>query len=135
MLQDNIVKLNAKKLRDINFAAKTIVEKLSIADRVEVMQETVAYITIKDHKDELPKKIPGRLINPLKSSIGKNSKAILDTINKNVIRSTEINQWKYTFNVPDWYANTTDKKKASFVQFDIENFYPSATSDLLDNSI
>ena len=28
-----------------------------------------------------------------------------------------------------------DKNKASFVQFDIENFYPSITSDLLHNSI
>ena len=55
------------------------------------MQETEAYITIKDHKDEFPNKIPCRLINPFKSSIGKISKAILDTINKNVVRSTEIN--------------------------------------------
>ena len=58
------------------------------------MQETEAYITIKDHKDEFPNKIPCRLINPSKSNIGKISKAILDTINKNVVRSTEINQWK-----------------------------------------
>ena len=117
-------KSNGKKLRDISFAAKKIAEKLSIADPVEVMQETVAYITIKDHKDKFPNKIPCRLINPYKSNIGKISKAILDTINKNVVRSTEINQWKNTSNVLDWYANYTDKNKASFVQFDIENFIP-----------
>ena len=29
-----------------------------------------------------------------------------------------------TSNVLDWYANNTDKNKASFVQFDNENFYP-----------
>ena len=40
------------------------------------------------------------------------------------MRSTEINQWKNTSNVLDWYANYTDKNKASFVQFDIENFIP-----------
>ena len=138
LLQDNITKtykkLNGKKLRDINFAAKKIAEKLSIADRVEIMQE-MAYITIKDHKDEFPNKIQCRLINLSKSSIGKISKAILDTINKNVVRSTEINQWKNISNVLGWYANHTDKNKASFVQFDIENFYPSITSDLLYNSI
>ena len=96
LLQDNITetykKSNGKKLRDINFAAKKIAEKLSIADGVEVMQETEAYITIKDQKDESPNKIPCRLINPSKSSIGKISKAILDTISKDVARSTEINQ-------------------------------------------
>ena len=99
------------------------------------MQETEAYFTIKDHNNEFPNKIPYRLINPSKSNIGKTSKAILDTINKNVVRSTEINQWKNTSNVLDWYSNYTDKNKASFVQFDTENFYPSITSDLLYNSI
>ena len=105
LLQDNITKTykksNGKKLRDINFAAKKIAEKLSIADRVEVMQETEAYITIKDHKDEFPNKMLCRLINPSKPNIGKISKTILDTINKNIVRSTEINQPKDTSNVLD----------------------------------
>ena len=105
LLQDNITKTykksNGKKLRDINFAAKKIAEKLSIADRVEVMQETEAYITIKDHKDEFPNKMPCRLINPSKPNIGKISKTILDTINKNIVRSAEINQLKDTSNVLD----------------------------------
>ena len=87
-------KQNEKNLRDINIAAKKVAEKLSIADRVEKMQETEAYITIKDHKDKFPNKMPCHLINPSKSSIGKISKAILDTINKNAVRSTEIKQWK-----------------------------------------
>ena len=139
MLRGNITKKykksNGKKLRDINFAAKKLVEKFSIVVQVKVMQETEAYITIKDHKDEFPNKIPCRLINPSKLNICKTSKAILDTINKNAGRSIEINQWKNTSNVLDWYANYTDKNKASFVQFDIENCYPSITSDLLYNSI
>ena len=117
-------KSNGKKLRDISFAAKKIAEKLSIADPVEVMQETVAYITIKDHKDKFPNKIPCRLINPYKSNIGKISKAILDTINKNVVRSTEINQWKNTSNVLDWYANYTDKNKACLFNLTLKIFIP-----------
>ena len=139
LLRDDITKTykksNGKKLRDINFAAKKLAEKFSVVDRVEVMQETEAYITIKDHKDEFPNKIPCRLVNPSKSNTGKISKAILDTINKNIARSTEINQWINTLNIIDWYANYVGKNKASFVQFDLENFYPSATSDLLYNSI
>ena len=124
--RDNITKTykksNGKKLRDINFAAKKIARNLSIADRVNVMQETE--ITIKVHKDEFPSKIPCRLINPSKSKIGKISKDILDTINKNAVRSAKINQWKNTLNVLDWYANYTDKNKVPFVQFDIDIFIP-----------
>ena len=56
-------------------------------------------------------------------------------MNKNVESSKEIKQWKNTSNLLDWYANTTDKNKVSFVQFDAENFYPSITSDLLHNLI
>ena len=47
-----------------------IMEKLLIADRVEVMLETEACIAIKDQKDEFPNKILCRLRNPSKSSIG-----------------------------------------------------------------
>ena len=86
------------------------------------MQESETYITIKDHKNEFLNKISCFLINSSRSSIGKIIKAILDTINKNVVRCTKINQWKNTFNVLDWYANTTDKNEALFVQFDIEKF-------------
>ena len=88
------------------------------------MQETEAYIILKDHKDEFPNKVPSRLINPSKSNTGKISKAILDTINKKIVRSSEIKQWKITSNVLDWYANYIDKNKALFVQFDIETFIP-----------
>ena len=64
------------------------------------MQEPEVYIITKNYKNEFLNKIPCRLINPSKSSIGKISKIILDTINKNVIRSTKINQWENTSDVP-----------------------------------
>ena len=74
------------------------------------MQESETYITIKDHKNEFLNKISCFLINSSRSSIGKKIiKAILDTINKNVVRSTKINQWKNTFNVLDWYANKNEE--------------------------
>ena len=79
------------------------------------MQETEEYITINDRKDEFLNKIPCRLINPSKSSIGNISKAILDTTNKNTVRSTEINQRKNTSNVIDWYAHTKCKNTVLFV--------------------
>ena len=48
------------------------------------MQETEAYITIKDHKENFSKKLPCRLINPSKSSVCKISRAILDEINNHI---------------------------------------------------
>ena len=47
-----------KELSRFCFAAKKIAEKLSIADRVEIMRETETYITIKDRMDGFPNKIP-----------------------------------------------------------------------------
>ena len=48
---------NKKKIININFATKKITEKLSIDDHVRRMEESKAYITVKDNKDEFPNKI------------------------------------------------------------------------------
>ena len=99
------------------------------------MQENEAYITVKDHKDEFPNKIPCRLINPSKSSIGKISKIILDKSNENVITLTKMNQWKNTSSVTEWFKKINNKEKSSFIQFDIESFYPSITEELFIKAI
>ena len=44
-------KCNKTKVNQINYQAKTIIEKLGIIDRVEKIQESEAFVTIKDHKD------------------------------------------------------------------------------------
>ena len=60
LLTENVTKTykksNISKINNINFTAKKITEKLSIDDRVQRMEETEAYITVKDHKDEFPNK-------------------------------------------------------------------------------
>ena len=99
------------------------------------MEETEAYITVKDHKDEFPNKIPCRLINPSKPNLGKISKVILDKINQSIVKSTLINQWKNTQAVLNWFDKIENKNKVAFIQFDIESFYPSITQKLLDKSI
>ena len=99
------------------------------------MEETEAYITVKDHKDEFPNKIPCRLINPSKPYLGKISKVNLDKINQSIVKSTLINQWKNTQAVLNWFDKIENKNKVAFIQFDIESFYPSVTQKLLDKSI
>ena len=98
------------------------------------MEETGAYITVKDHKEDFPHKLSFRLINPCKSDIGKISKNLLDKINKILILSTNVNQWKNTTTVTDWYKNVANKKHCSFIQFDVEKFYPSISLNLLNDA-
>ena len=115
LLKENITKTykksNKSKISNINWEAKKITGKLSLDDRVPRLQETEAYIAVKDHKDAFPNKTPCRLINPSKSSIGKISETILDRINKSVVTSTKINQWKNTSSVIEWFKKINNKEK------------------------
>ena len=96
LTKNNITKTYKKsdknKIKIINEDAKKIAKKLEIDDRVEKMQETEAFITIKDHKEGFPHSLSFRLINPSKTDIGKISKCILDSINKNIIQKSKVNQ-------------------------------------------
>ena len=76
-----------------------------------------------------------RLINPSKSDIGI-SKTLLDKINKILIATQyHINQWKSTKTVSDWFKNLADKKQCSFIQLDVENFYPLISLNLFNEAI
>ena len=121
LFKENITKTykksTNKKIEKINYTAKQITEKLSTANRVPMLEETEAYITIKDHKSEFPNKIQCRLINESKSSIGKISKVILDRINEKIISSVTINQWKNASAVLKWYSKIPSKTQYLFIQF------------------
>ena len=114
---------------------KKIAHKLEIDDRVEKMQETEAFLTIKDHKEGFPHTLSFRLINPSKSDIGKISKSLLGTINENILKQFNVNQWKNIAQVITWFKNVKSKITSSFVNFDIENFYPSISIDLFTDAI
>ena len=61
---------------------------------MELMEESEAYITVKDHKEDFPQKPSFRLISPSKSELGKVSKRMLDNIKKYIIEHTRVNEWK-----------------------------------------
>ena len=121
LFKENITKTykksTNKKIEKINYTAKQITEKLSTANRVPMLEETEAYITIKDHRSKFPNKIPCCLINPSKSYIGKISKVILDRINEKIISSVTINQWKNASAVLKWYSKIPSKTQYLFIQF------------------
>ena len=99
------------------------------------MLETEAYITIKDHKEGFLHKLWFCFLNQSKSDIGKISKNILDWINKSFVVFPHANQWKNTSSVIDWFKNIPNKRQSSFIQFDVENFYPSIFLILFNNAI
>ena len=66
-----------------------------------------------------------------KSEIGRVSKLILDRINTKVIEATRINQWKNIKSVLSWFNQVVDKSQYSFIAFDVVDFYPSISIDLL----
>ena len=80
-----------------------------------------------------------RVINPARNNLGKVSKRVLDKIISTCRESADVKQWKSTQDVLRWFTeihgNNPTKKKGRFVQFDIYEFYPSISEELLRNSL
>jgi len=139
LLEKNIMKSYKKATpeitRNIHENNKDIARKLKIDDRVDTMAEKDAFITLKDHKPNFTDKPTCRLINPMKSDIGKVSKKILDRINATIVQKCNFNQWKSTKSVINWFKHIKNKQQSHFICFDIEEFYPSISQDLLNRAL
>ena len=139
LLEANITKTYKKahknQLTKIDSKAKALTKKLEIDDRVEATATKEAFITLKDHKDNFVNKPTCRLINPSKQEIGKISKKILERINQKLVNATNVNQWKNTPSVLQWYKNLPDKRNSAFISFDVVEFYPSISETLLSRAL
>ena len=60
---------------------------------------------------------------------------ILENINTSLRNQTSLNQWKNSSSVINWFTNIPNKHKHSFAIFDIDNFYPSISENLLTSAI
>jgi len=76
-----------------------------------------------------------RLINPAKNELGRISKVVLENINTNLRKSLQLNQWKSTACVIEWFTEIKDKHLHKFMVFDVKDFYPSITEQLLRNAL
>ena len=122
-------------LQKTNSEAKNIAIDLDLADRIEQYSDSIAFITLKDHKENFKNNPKCRLINPAKTNIGRISKQILQRKNKEIRLCTNLNQWQSTGEVLEWFKNITNKKRKRFMQLDIVEFYPSITEGLLDKAL
>ena len=139
LLLENITKDYRKApdgtINNINDEAYTMIKRNNIRGKIQKLDESPAFITIKDHKENFPNSIKCRLINPCKSQLGKVSKAILDQVNSKIRASTWYTQWKNTNDVIKWFNNVENKTRKSFIKFDVVEFYPSITKRLVLKAI
>ena len=94
-----------------------------------------AFVTLKDHKENFRNKPTCRLIKPCKPELRKVSKQIGENINRNVRAKTNMNQWKNTNDVKNWFKNIKNKADHTMIFFDICDFYSSVTNTLLQKAL
>ena len=95
--------------------AKEIDHGLDIADRVEVMAQADAFVTLKNHKDRFANDLPCRLINPAKSDLGRVSKAMLERLVSAVRVGTGVKLWKNTAAVIEWFRGIDRKHECTLL--------------------
>ena len=119
----------------VNLETKKLATKLEIEDRVEQHSETTCFISLKDHKENFYSNPKCRLINPAKSNLGHVSKCIMERMVAQIRKKTGVNQWKSTSDVIQWFKDVPVGKKARFIKFDIVEFYPSISMEMLDRAL
>ena len=134
-LNKDYKKANEAIVRDIIAGDKKIAEELEIADRAYCTSKRQSFISLKDHKPNFQNHPSVRLLNPCKPDMGKVSKKLLENIVVNVRNASGLNQWKNTTSVIHWFKNLKNKNQLKFIQFDICEFYPSITEELLDQAL
>ena len=92
LLKENITSsykaADEEAVTDINHELRDITTELDIANKIETMTKTDAFISMKDHKENFCNKPKCRLIHPAKNNLGRVSKQILENINRMVRANT-----------------------------------------------
>ena len=102
-------------IQETNFEAKKITEKLHIEDRVEILQSTEAFISIKDHKQIFQNQPQCRLLNPAKSEIGRISQKILQQVNTSIREKLGLKQWINSEDAIKWFESIDNKSEKEFI--------------------
>ena len=119
----------------INKEHKEIANKLEIDDRIFKTANRESFCTLKDHKDNFNNNPKVRLLNPTKPELGRVAKIILDNINNAIREKSKSMQWRENLEVINWFKNIENKHKYTFIQFDVDSFYPSISKNTLLKAI
>nr|XP_047123016.1 uncharacterized protein LOC124806296 [Hydra vulgaris] len=126
---------NSNVINKVNIEGKRLLKNHEVFDKIDINTASNCFITLKDHKDNFENNPTVRLLNPAKNEVGRITKDILSKINADLRSILQLNQWKNTRNVIDWFKAIKDKHLYKFLIFDIIDFYPSISETLLKNSI
>ena len=139
LLNNNITKDYKKvddKLADrIAKEDKKAAIELEVADRMYCTTKRESFITLKDHQENFMNNPKCRVLNPTKSELGKVSKQMLEKIISTVKTKSQLQQWKNTDSVINWFSELKNKKRLTFIQFDVVNFYASIFYALADKYV
>ena len=124
-------KESIRNVNKLNASHKAIVNRLDIEDRVFKTSDREAFVTLKDHKPNFSNNAKSRLLNPRKPELGRVSHIILSKIVDTVRVKSKLNQWKNIYSCIEWFKRLDRKKSRTFIVYDIINFYPTITEDLL----
>ena len=116
-------KISKKAQDEINSQGKKHTEEQ--VKRMFVNGKQNCFITLKDHKLGFQNNSTVRL--------GRISKTIFNKINVNLRNSLRLIQWKNT-QVIDWFKGIDNKQHYKFM-FNIKNFYPSVSKELLTDAL
>ena len=108
--------------QQINIDGKQILKNREGLSRWEINVENSSFVTLKDHKESFSNNPTVRFINPAKSELGRISKDILDTSNKNIRKAMGLNQWRNTDTVIDWFKDIRNNTSASSSYLTLKNF-------------
>ena len=114
---------------------KKVAKEFNLDDKLNIMAKQQCFVTIKDHTPDFRTNPKYRLLNPTMSKLGELSKHILQTINTELQNKIKIISDKNSNEVIDWFKNIPNKNECAFTVFDIKEFYPSITEDLLKQAI
>ena len=134
-IQKEYKKEKSQNVQRTNRTHKKIVKKLGVDDRVFKTCYRESFVTLKDHKENFQNNPKCRLLNPTKCELGKISQQILSKIVLKLRRIKKYEQWKNVYSVIEWFKNLEDKKNLHFIIFDIVNYYPSITLELLQKAL
>ena len=81
---------------------------------MEKNEESNSFITTKHHKECFDSHLTVRLTNPAKNELGRISKLILDKVNEKIGQEFQLNQWKNTDVVIDWFKQIENKNSYKF---------------------
>ena len=128
-------KASEKNKEKIEKAGAKFAKDKGVYDRIEKNGKNECFITLKDHKPNFQNHPTTRLINPSKNEKGRISKVVLDDINNKLKTALGVKQWKSTGDVIEWFKGIPNKRNHTFTVFDIKDFYPSITENLLKEAL